>query len=256
MARILIVDDEPQLCDLFKTLLKCHGHEVLVAYTGRDGLDAYAQLRPQFTFLDLRMPGMNGIEVLRAIRAIDPKATVMILTGAGSEELEQEARQLGAKDFLSKALSLDTIVRTMERALNLGKTDELKGAPGGLPKADSILLMDANPQTRDCFGQVLKQGGYEVHVAPDVFAAMQVMEKERPRLIVVDVDMPAGKGMKVLRQFRARNYTGGLIAMTSSEDEQLLKTARDVGLVDILVKPVDSERLLLAIQLGLVFIRQ
>jgi len=91
MAKILIVDDEPSFCELLKTLLKSHGHEALTAYTGQDALDSFMQCRPHFTLLDLRMPEMDGLEVLKKIRAVDPKAAVMILTAWGTDEMEQQA---------------------------------------------------------------------------------------------------------------------------------------------------------------------
>src|SRR5437870_9520972 len=105
MATILIVDDERVFCDLLKTVLGSHGHEVFTAYNGREALDLFSQHRPQFTLLDLRMPEMNGIEVLRQIRTIDARAAVMILTAWGSDDLEKQARQLGVTDFLSKTLA-------------------------------------------------------------------------------------------------------------------------------------------------------
>ena len=120
MATILVVDDERVLCDLLKTVLANHGHEVLTACNGREALDLFSQHRPQFTLLDLRMPDMNGIEVLRKIRTIDARATVMILTARGSDDLEKQARQLGVTDFLSKTLTLDKIVGSMERLLPPG----------------------------------------------------------------------------------------------------------------------------------------
>src|SRR3989441_8345027 len=93
MATILIVDDERVLCDLLKAVLGSHGHEVFTAYKGREALDLFSQHRPQFTLLDLRMPEMNGIEVLRQIRTIDASAAVMILTGWGSDDLEKRSEE-------------------------------------------------------------------------------------------------------------------------------------------------------------------
>src|SRR2546428_13184538 len=110
-------DDERVFCDLLKTVLGSHGHEVFTAYGGREALDLFSQHRPQFTLLDLRMPEMNGIEVLRRIRTIDASAAVMILTAWGADALEKQARQLGVTDFLSKTLALDAIITSMERFL-------------------------------------------------------------------------------------------------------------------------------------------
>src|SRR2546427_6459635 len=117
MATILVVDDERVFCDLLKTVLGSNGHEVFTAYNGREALTLFSQHRPQVTLLDLRMPEMNGIEVLRQIRTIDASAAVMILTAWGSDALEKQARQLGVTDFLSKTLALDAIITSMERFL-------------------------------------------------------------------------------------------------------------------------------------------
>jgi len=84
MATILVVDDERVFCDLLKTVLGSNGHEVFTAYNGREALNLFSQHRPQFTLLDLRMPEMNGIEVLRQIRTID-------VGGAGIDERDRSA---------------------------------------------------------------------------------------------------------------------------------------------------------------------
>src|SRR5437899_10152482 len=114
--------------DLLRAVLTKHGHEVLTASNGLEGLEMFKQHRPRFTLLDLRMPEMNGIEVLKQIRAVDQQAAVMILTAWGSDALEQQARQLGVMDFLSKGLSLDVLVSAMERAL------KQPGKAGAAPK--------------------------------------------------------------------------------------------------------------------------
>src|SRR2546430_1526770 len=164
MATILVVDDEVVFCELLKTLLKGHGHDVLTANNGRQALELFKQHRPRFTMLDLRMPQMDGLEVLKHIRAIDTKAAVMILTAWGS------------------------------------------------------------------------------------------VAREKPQLVVMDMDLPGLKGIEVLRTLRGKNYTGGFVMMTANEDDALLKAALELGSADILGKPVEPERLLVAIQVGLVLL--
>ncbi len=262
MATILIVDDEPAFCDLLKWLLKSHGHEVLIAYNGQDAIDSYMQCRPHFTLLDLRMPEMDGLEVLKKIRTIDPKAAVMILTGWGTDELEKQARRFGATDFLSKKLSLDSIVASMERLLKPSDTATAPGpssaekvAVSVVPETNTILLIDNNPKTRDAFAKFLKMHGFQVYAAQDGTTALQLLEREIPQLIILDADLMDMKGVEVLRQLRARNYTGGIVMMTATQGENLLKEAWDMSSVDILGKPVEPERLMLAIQVGLVLMK-
>ena len=267
MSTILVVDDERLICDLLRSVLAGHGHEVLMAMNGRDGLELFKKHRPRFTLLDLRMPEMNGIEVLKQIRAIDPQAAVLILTAWGSDALEQQARQLGVVDFLSKGLSLDVLVDAMERTLQQtaqAASPAQAAAPGGAPRAapvaagdgDFILVVDDEPQIRDLLKRFLTLRGYKVRVASDGQQALTMVEQEAPQLIVLDVYMPGINGVEVLRQLRRKKYTGGVILLTGSQDDKLLQEALDLGSVDVMGKPVDLERLALAIQVGCILTEQ
>lgn len=262
MSKILIVDDERVFCDLLQALMKSHGHEVFTAYNGKEALEQFKLNRPQFTLLDLRMPEMDGIETLRQIRAIDQKAAVMILTAWGSDDLEQQARRLGATDFLSKAISLDAIVASMDRGLKPPQAPATSAPPGetkpaqpGIPGTDAVFLVEGNADVRNTFVRVLGQHGITVRAAKDGPTLLSMLDKERPPLIVLDMDLSGMKGVDVLRKMREKNYTGGIIIMTAGQDEKLLKEALNLGSLDILGKPVEPERLMLAIQVGLVLIR-
>ena len=267
MATILIVDDERLICDLLRAVLSRHGHEVLTASDGREGLELFKKHRPHFTLLDLRMPEMNGIEVLKQLRAIDPQAAVMILTAWGSDALEQQARQLGVMDFLSKGLSLEVLVAAMERALQQtaqAASPAQAAAPAGAPRAapaaagdgDFILVVDDEPQIRDLLKRFLSLRGYKVQVVSDGQQALTMVQQEAPQLIVLDMYMPGMNGVEVLRQLRGRKFTGGVILLTASQDDKLLQEALDLGSVDVMGKPVDLERLALAIQVGCILTEQ
>ncbi len=239
MSTILVVDDERLICDLLRSVLAGHGHEVLMAMNGREGLELFKKHRPRFTLLDLRMPEMNGIEVLKQIRAIDPQAAVLILTAWGSDALEQQARQLGVVDFLSKGLSLDVLVDAMERTLQQ-TAHAASPAQAAAPGLKRFLTLR----------------GYKVRVASDGQQALTMVEQQAPQLIVLDVYMPGINGVEVLRQLRRRKFTGGVILLTGSQDDKLLQEALDLGSVDVMGKPVDLERLALAIQVGCILTEQ
>jgi len=267
MSTILVVDDERLMCDLLGSVLSRHGHEVLTALNGRDGLEMFKTHRPRFTLLDLRMPEMNGIEVLKQIRMIDPQAAVMILTAWGSDALEQQARQLGVVDFLSKRLSLEVLVEAMERTLQQSAqaaSPAQAAAPAKAPQAalaaaddgDFILVVDDEPQIRDLLKRFLSLRGYKVRVAADGQQALTMVEQEAPQLIVLDVYMPGINGVEVLRRLRGMKFTGGVILLTGSQDDKLLQEALDLGSVDVMGKPVDLERLALAIQVGYILTEQ
>jgi len=118
MARILVVDDEEIIRDMLHTVLRRLGHEVLLADRGKGGIEVFRRERPQITILDLNMPDIDGISVLKEIRAFDPKASVIMLTGSGTEALERQARELGATDFLAKGFSLHALGDALKRVMN------------------------------------------------------------------------------------------------------------------------------------------
>ncbi len=133
--------------------------EVLTASDGREGLELFRQHHPQITLLDLRMPEMGGIEVLKQIRAVDPRAAVMVLTGAGTESRECQARELGVTDFLSKGLSMDALVRAMDHVIQQPpKASSLPplfaNAPAGSTETASILVVDDELMIRDLLAKL------------------------------------------------------------------------------------------------------
>lgn len=256
MATILVIDDERLLCDLLQEMLERHGHEVFTAYNGREGIVCHKERRPRFTILDLHLPDMSGIEVLRRIREHDPAAAVMILTGAGSDKLEREAQELGVTDFLIKGLSPEVLMGAVTRTVQAQSPAET-----GLPTQDnrkgaSILVVDDEHEVCALLTEFLTSRGFRVQSAQDGPTALALAEREHPHLIVLDIMMPGMNGIDVLRGLRAIKYAGGVMMLTASTDNTLLKKSLDLEAVDILGKPIDLERLALAIQVGLILNRR
>ncbi|TKS63768.1 MAG: response regulator [Nitrospira sp.] len=115
MATILAVDDDEKIRELLHVMLRRKGHHVVTANNGQQGIELFRRERPHVTILDFEMPDMDGLAVLRAIRAVDSQASVIMLTGAGSDERKQQARALGVTEFLAKGFSL----HELGAALNL-----------------------------------------------------------------------------------------------------------------------------------------
>ena len=116
-AKILVIDDEPDIGLLFSKILSEEGHRVLVSLDGKEGISMVKREQPDLIFLDLKLPGMDGIEVLREIRRFDKDLLVIVLTGYASVKTAVEAMKLGAFDYLSKPVNFDTINTTLKNAL-------------------------------------------------------------------------------------------------------------------------------------------
>ena len=119
MAEILIVDDEESIGDALKQVFEYEGHKVRVARNGPDGLAMVEEFPPDVTFLDVKMPGVDGLEVLERIRSEDPQALVIMISGHGTIDTAVEATRKGAYDFLEKPLDTDRLLVTLRNALKV-----------------------------------------------------------------------------------------------------------------------------------------
>ncbi|MBI4536456.1 MAG: response regulator [candidate division NC10 bacterium] len=113
MPRIMVVDDEPDAVELLQEFLVAKGYEVLTATAGEEALQKVREERPHLILLDVRMPGMNGLEVLRRVRQIDQEVGVIMVTAVNEEETGREALALGAFDYVVKPLDLAYLERSL-----------------------------------------------------------------------------------------------------------------------------------------------
>jgi DNA-binding NtrC family response regulator len=117
MAKILVIDDEQGIRDLLDTLLRRKGYDVVLAESGRKGLELFRRERPDVVVLDLKMPGMDGLAVLQQVRSLNPTLPVIILTGAGTPETEQQVRAMGVTEYVEKEFSLHLLGDSLKRLL-------------------------------------------------------------------------------------------------------------------------------------------
>ena len=126
MARLLIVDDEKGIRDALAQVFEYEGQEVRVAEDGPDALLVANTFQPDLVFLDVKMPGMDGLEVLARLGDESPGSLVIMISGHGTIETAREATRRGAYDFLEKPLDTDRLLVTFRRALELkGLTESM-----------------------------------------------------------------------------------------------------------------------------------
>ena len=115
--RILVIDDEVEICNFLKDLLTTEGYTVFTASDPLKGLQMTEKLRPDLVLLDLMMPQMSGIEVLRRIKKIDGTIAVTIITGFGSMDTARAAMRLEAFDYVTKPFDLAHVKALVKDAL-------------------------------------------------------------------------------------------------------------------------------------------
>ncbi len=117
--RLLLVDDENEFVETLADRLKMRELDASIARDGEEALSAVKEDEPDVIVLDLKMPGMDGIEVLKRVKDAYPKVEVIILTGHGSKKDEEAARRLGAFDYVKKPADLDSLVSRIKNAFEL-----------------------------------------------------------------------------------------------------------------------------------------
>ncbi|MFO7964275.1 MAG: response regulator [Desulfobacterales bacterium] len=116
MTRLLLIDDEKLSVEVMGISLRSDGYEVLTASSGEEGLDVFDRESPDIVITDIKMPGMDGIEVLKRIKARSDTAEVIIITGHGDVENAIEALKYGASDFINKPVRDETLALALKRA--------------------------------------------------------------------------------------------------------------------------------------------
>ena len=112
---ILVVDDEQSICVLLHDVLKRFGHTVETRQSGADALALAAEQSFDLVFLDIRMPGMNGVDTLKALREVQPGATYVMITGYADDEIVDECLSTGAEDCLCKPFSLSQVTEMLKK---------------------------------------------------------------------------------------------------------------------------------------------
>ena len=115
---ILIVDDAAFMRMMIKDILDKNGYQVLgEAQTGKEAVELYQKLKPDLVTMDITMPEMNGIDAVKAIKAIDPAARVIMCSTMGQQAMVIDAIQAGAKDFIVKPFQPNRVIEAVQKAL-------------------------------------------------------------------------------------------------------------------------------------------
>jgi len=115
MIKLLVVDDEPGICDILKKTFAPIGFKVLTATNGQEALALVKKEKPKIIFLDIRMLGMSGLEVLKEIKKIDDSAKVIMVTVVDDDKTRKEAKDLGADEFIVKPFISDYLEEVVRK---------------------------------------------------------------------------------------------------------------------------------------------
>ncbi|GAM11126.1 acetoacetate metabolism regulatory protein AtoC [Geobacter sp. OR-1] len=164
--KILIIDDDPSLRRVLEYNLQEEGYHVFAAESGEDGLRLFSDEKPSLVITDMKMSGMDGMQVLKAVKEQSPETLVMIITAFGAVDMAVEAMKLGAYDYITKPFNRDALRLTVAKALQFtGITAENRRLKAELADRDDFrAIVGSSPQMEKVFAVVRKVADTEASV--------------------------------------------------------------------------------------------
>jgi DNA-binding response OmpR family regulator/nitrogen-specific signal transduction histidine kinase len=242
MARtrtILVVEDDPDVADLVKMQLENSGYRVFVLGRGRPVVSRVKEKRPDLIILDLILPDMEGLEVLRALKAGAVTADIPVIVLSITQD-DGTAWGLGAVDYLTKPVAGEHLLQSVEKALIW---------------QGRVLVVEDDPDTAGLLSATMRQIGFTPLVAADGYEALALARRYRPDLILLDLRLPGMDGYESLTHLKRDAVTQTIPIITVSahvaNTEQERKRLITLGAASFLPKPFSIEDLLAEVESAL-----
>jgi len=225
MGKVLVIDDEKPTLMMFRLTLGAYGYEVLTAENGREGLEIFGHDRPRIVLTDIKMPGMNGIEVLKRIKEIDPTAEVIVITGHGDMDLAIQALNLDATDFINKPIQRHLLEQALERARERQriKVEQIQEIILEPVENAAILVIRGNITAK-------AEGRFKT-------SFQEAVALKKPRIVLNFLKTAAvnGAGIAVLTQVLLESQKEGRHVVVAGLSENLRKVFEIVGLSKLML---------------------
>ncbi len=231
--RVFIIDDDRDHAESVADVLAMRGFECEIAYSGEAGLERFREAQFDIVFMDVKLPGMNGVETFFEFRKLKPGVKVMLMTGFSLEQLVAQAVENGALGVLRKPFRMQELLDVLEQV-----------KPRGM-----VLIADDDPDFAASLEPILTQHGYSVRVARTGEEALDLAAHDTLNCLILDVHMPVLSGIEVYLRLKSAGRTVPTIFITgfpAARNAALARLAHPLD-QDILMKPFDPAELLAAV---------
>ncbi len=228
-SRILIVDDEKNMRRTLADILRDEGYQVSTAATGDEAVGMCINESYDIVLMDVRMPGIDGVEAFRQIRRHQEGVRVIMMSAYSMDELKHAALEQGAVAFLSKPLDMEKVVKLI-----------------GEVKDTAILVVADDEGTAGLLHSKLKEHGYRVTVTTSPHDALELVEQIRFDLVFIDAKLPSMNGLELYLAIKKITPTSVAIMITGmdKEFEEIAREAVRRAAYTIVRKPLDIDHVL------------
>jgi len=231
--RVFVIDDNQDFAESLTLVLEGRGYEVEVAHTGEEAIRKFRDNDFDIAFMDVKLPGKNGVESFMEIRKFKPDARVVMMTGYSVEQLLDEALENGAWGVLHKPLDMKKFLSMIEKIQPYG-----------------ILITDDDPDFVMSIKELLTSKGYSVFVATNGRKAVERILSNGIDVLILDLRMPVLNGLETYLELKKAGRAIPTIIITAFVDEETgtIKRLRALSVSGVLRKPFDPRELLGAIE--------
>ncbi len=228
--KILIVDDDADAADSLAELFEMENHNVTVAYSGDEAIAAYKTVDFDVAFMDIMMPGKNGVESFFEIRKLKPDAQVYMMTGYSVEQLVKQAIDHGAMGVIGKPVDPRKV---------LSMLDDVK--PDGI-----VLIAEDDPDFGPQLEEIITTSGFQCKLVKSGDEALKMVSEQAVDIMILDLNLPVIDGIEVYTKLQneKRNIPTIIITGHAAEHAESLASMRDMEVTGILNKPFDPSILL------------
>lgn len=229
--RVLIVDDNHALADNLAELLEDEGYATLTAYSGEQAVEVAAGHPFDIVLTDIRMPGMNGVELVKRLSTINERAIFLLMTAYTSDAMLGEALRAGVRAILNKPVDLSELLARL---------------PHG---AVRVLVIEDDAQLAELLADALSRHGFEVDIALSCEQALARIDADPPDVAITDVFLPDGNGADLARELCvAKQIPVVLVTGYDSEGAAKIVQSLPARTSRFVAKPFDTEALLGALR--------
>ena len=227
--KILVVDDDRRIVKTTCDILQIKGHETVTAHSGEEGVAQVGKDRPDCVLMDIKMPGISGVEAMQRMQEIAPGLPIVLVSAYATEDLMEEAKRSGAYAVLSKPLNFPMILAFLSL----------------LRKEESILVVDDDPTFCKTLKDLLTLQGFRVQTESEPRNVMGHLEDDYKLAIVLNLKLGAVNGTEVLKEVRAKYPTKPVLLVTGYRQEMgdSIEQGRKIGAYTCLYNPLEMDDL-------------
>ena len=230
ITNVLVVDDDRRMVRTICDILKVKGFVATAALNGEAAVEIVKAERPDCVLMDVKMPGIDGVEALRMMKELAPDLPVVLMSAFTTPEQAEEAKKQGVHAILTKPVDIQLLLSFLSL----------------LRKEECILVVDDDPLFSKTLKDILQARNFQVETEDDPGKALALMERKYELAVVLDLKLGDSDGLALLRDIRLRYPNKPVVLVTGYGEEMAsaIEKGLEIGAYTCLYKPLAMEELI------------